>query len=193
MRKIYCVIGKSATGKDTIYKEILSRISSRIKTIVPYTTRPIRDGETDGVEYHFLTVPEFKKLEEDGKIIESRCYHTVYGDWYYFTANDGQIDLEKNDYLLIMTLEGYSNLKKYFGNDSVLPIYIEVEAGLRLSRALEREKNQKSPKYAEMCRRFLADEEDFSEDKLNELGITKRYQNIELEQCVSDIISDLTL
>jgi len=193
MGKIYCIIGKSATGKDTIYKKILNRLSDRIKTIVPYTTRPIRDGETDGVEYHFLTVPEFRQLEADGKIIESRCYHTVYGDWYYFTANDGQIDLKRNDYLLIMTLEGYNNLKKYFGNDSVLPIYIEVEAGLRLSRALEREKNQKSPKYAEMCRRYLADEEDFSEDKLDRLGITKRYQNIELEQCVSDIISDLTL
>ena len=191
MAKIYCLIGKSATGKDTIYKKILDILGARLHTIVPYTTRPIRDGETEGVEYHFLDVPGFMKLKDEGKIIESRCYNTVYGDWYYFTVNDGQIDLTKNDYLLIMTLEGYASLQKYFGSEAVCPIYIEVEAGVRLTRALERERNQKSPKYAEMCRRFLADEEDFSEDKLVELKIDKRYQNIDIEQCVNEIVSDL--
>ncbi|MBR6475203.1 MAG: hypothetical protein IKS98_07110 [Lachnospiraceae bacterium] len=189
--KIYCIMGKSSSGKDTIYKKILEKTGDRFKTIVSYTTRPIRDGETDGVEYHFVTVPGFEKMRDEDKVIEYRCYHTIHGDWYYFTADDGQIDLYENDYLLIMTPEGYKNLQKYFGKDRVLPIYIDVETGLRLSRAVERERKQHSPKYAELCRRFLADEEDFSDDKLEELGINKRYLNVDLEETTNEIINDL--
>ncbi|MBR4816331.1 MAG: guanylate kinase, partial [Lachnospiraceae bacterium] len=95
------------------------------------------------------------------------------------------------DYLLIMTPEGVLNLKKHFGDETVVPIYIEVETGLRLHRAVERERSQKEPKYAELCRRFLADEEDFSEDRLSELGNIRRYQNIDLDTCVLEITMDL--
>ena len=65
---------------------------------------------------------------------------------------------------MIGTLESYEKLKTYFGNEKVVPLYIEVEDGERLTRALAREKTQKEPKYAEMCRRFLADSKDFSEE-----------------------------
>ncbi|MCR5727304.1 MAG: guanylate kinase [Lachnospiraceae bacterium] len=191
MGKIYCLMGKSASGKDSIYKKLISKTGNRFRTIVSYTTRPIRSGETDGVEYHFTSVPEFERMKENGQVIESRCYHTVHGDWYYFTANDGQIDLDRSDYLLIMTPEGCDSLKKHFGNDAVIPVYIEVETGLRLQRAVERERSQSSPKYAELCRRFLADEEDFSEEKLNMLGVTRRYNNDILDKTVDDILSDL--
>ena len=189
--KIYCLMGKSSSGKDTIYKKLLEKTGDRFKTIVSYTTRPIRDGETDGVEYHFVTVPEFERMNDNGKVIEHRCYHTIHGDWYYFTANDGQIDLYAGDYLLIMTPEGVQNLKKHFGDEVVVPLYIEVETGLRLTRAIEREKRQANPKYAELCRRFLADEEDFSEERLGELGSIRRYQNTDLDTCVSEIIKDI--
>ncbi len=184
-------MGKSASGKDSIYKKLISKTGNRFRTIVSYTTRPIRSGETDGVEYHFTSVPEFERMRENGQVIESRCYHTVHGDWYYFTANDGQIDLDRSDYLLIMTPEGCDSLKKHFGNDAVIPVYIEVETGLRLQRAVERERSQSSPKYAELCRRFLADEEDFSGEKLNMLGVTRRYNNDILDKTVDDILSDL--
>ena len=189
--KIYCLMGKSSSGKDTIYKKLLEKTGDRFKTIVSYTTRPIRDGETDGVEYHFVTVPEFERMNDAGKVIEHRCYHTIHGDWYYFTADDGQIDLYAGDYLLIMTPEGVKNLKKHFGDEVVVPLYIEVETGLRLTRAIEREKRQANPKYAELCRRFLADEEDFSEERLGELGSIRRYQNTDLDTCVSEIIKDI--
>ena len=185
------MMGKSSSGKDTIYKKLLKELPDRFKTVVPYTTRPIRSGETDGVEYRFRTVSDYKKLLESGKIIESRVYHTVHGDWYYFTADDGQIDLHKNDYILIMTPEGCAGLKKYFGDDMVLPIYIEVEDGIRLYRAVERERSQESPKYAELCRRYLADEIDFAEDNLRAIGVKKHYNNIDLETCVREICKDI--
>lgn len=82
---------------------------------------------------------------------------------------------------MIGTLESYEKLKTYFGNEKVVPLYIEVEDGERLTRALAREKTQKEPKYAEMCRRFLADSKDFSEENLAHAGITERYENTDLE------------
>ena len=114
-------------------------------------------------------------------------YHTVHGDWTYFTVDDGHIDLDNNDYLLIGTVQSFSNIRKYFGKDMVIPIYIEVDDGIRLQRALTREMSQKEPKYAEMCRRFLADAEDFSEEKLNEAGIDKRFSNDFLEDTITNI------
>ena len=53
MGKIFYVMGKSASGKDTIYKRLREELSD-YKTVTMYTTRPIRDGETDGVEYYFV-------------------------------------------------------------------------------------------------------------------------------------------
>ena len=91
--RIFCLMGKSGTGKDTIYRELLSDGALPFERLVPCTTRPIRAGEQNGREYHFYSVEEFRALERVGKVIESRCYETVHGPWYYFTADDGQIDL----------------------------------------------------------------------------------------------------
>lgn len=191
MSKIFIVMGKSATGKDTIFKEIMKRLREQLNTVILYTTRPIRTGETEGVEYHFVSREERDRLKKQGKIIEERVYHTVLGDWFYFTADDGQIDLSKQSYIMISTLEGYESLVKYFGREQVVPIYIEVEDGERLQRALSREMSQASPKYEEMCRRFLADQDDFKEENLKRLQIDKRYSNYDKEQCINDILSDI--
>ena len=111
-----------------------------------------------------------------------RAYHTIHGIWKYFTVADHQVDLDHQSYLLIGTLESYLKIREYFGTENVVPIYIEVEDGMRLQRALERERRQENPKYEELCRRFLADEKDFSEEKLKEAGITKRFCNESLEE-----------
>ena len=186
MGKIYCVMGKSSSGKDTVYKKLKEQYKE-FRLIVPYTTRPIREGEKDGVEYYFVDPEQFRAMKEDGKVIESRSYNTKCGIWTYFTADDGQIDLNASDYLLIGTLVSYRALRKYFGESYIVPIYLEVEDGLRLVRALERERRQDEPKYAEMCRRFLADEEDFSEENLIKSGITERFCNEDLVACLDKI------
>lgn len=169
-------MGKSATGKDHIYKELLQDEGLRLFPLVLYTTRPMREGEQDGREYWFVDEARLEALRRDGKIIEERVYDTVYGPWRYFTADEG-IDLAGRDYLAIGTLESYKPLVQYFGQKALVPLYIEVEDGIRLQRALKREAKQNPPKYDEMCRRFLADGEDFSEEKLAEAGITQRFSN----------------
>ena len=155
--------------------------------IVPYTTRPIREGEKDGVEYYFVSEDRFCEMKESKKVIEARSYNTKCGIWTYFTADDGQIDLSAADYLLIGTLVSYQALREYFGEEAIVPVYLEVEDGLRLARALERERRQEKPKYAEMCRRFLADEEDFSEENLIKSGITERFGNEDFTECLNKI------
>lgn len=188
MYKIACIMGKSATGKDHIYKALLEDRELNMKNVVMYTTRPIRDGEKDGVEYNFTDDAVADRMEKDGKIIEMRTYNTVYGPWKYFTADDGQIDLEEGRYLVIGTLEAYLQYVKYYGNEVVLPIYIEVEDGVRLTRALSRERQQSNPKYKEMCRRFIADCDDFSEEKLNAANVQVRFNNdTTLEECIANV------
>ena len=188
--RIFCIIGPSASGKDSLYRGILEAMPIPLQTVTSYTTRPMRSGEIDGAEYFFKTIPEFEAMQTSGEVIEFRCYHTIHGEWYYFTADDGQID-EEHDYLVTQVLGGYENLRKYYGSDRVIPIYIQVEDGLRLSRALERERSQEHPKYTEMCRRFIADCSDFSEDNIERLGITHRFENIDFDRCLDEICREI--
>ena len=188
--KIIYIVGKSSVGKDTIYKILKQRMN--VKPYVLYTTRPIRTGEENGVNYYYLKQEEMEKSinEKNSKVMEYRTYNTIYGPWTYATIIDNQFESNK-DLLMEGTLESYNAVKKYFENNEkvkVIPIYIEVDDGIRLERALKREREQENPKYEELCRRFLADSKDFSEEKIKESGITKRFQNNNIDECVQEII-----
>ena len=181
-------MGKSASGKDKIYSRLAGNKELNLKKLILYTTRPVRDGEEDGVQYYFTDDQKLKEFEEAGKVIESRAYNTVYGVWTYFTADDGQVDLKQGNYLGIGTLESYVKMREYYGAEALCPVYIEVEDGERLERALKREQSQITPRYAEMCRRFLNDQADFSEENIASAGIMRRFQNDDLDRCVGEII-----
>lgn len=187
MGKIFCLMGKSSSGKDTIYKKLMEDESLGLMRLVPYTTRPIREGEQEGVEYHFVDEAYLQKLQEEGKVVELRAYDTVHGIWKYFTVCEEDMDLEKESYAVIGTLESWHAMCEYFGRDKMVSIYIEVEDGLRLERALTRERSQSEPKYTELCRRFLADTEDFSEEKLKKEGIKRHFQNVDIGNCINEI------
>ena len=189
MGKIFYIMGKSSSGKDSIFHKLQKDESLNLKTIVLYTTRPLRAGEMDGETYHFVTEEQLEQIQGEGRVIELREYNTVHGIWKYFTVYDSQIDLDRENYLIIGTLESYMKTKDFFGEKYLVPIYIEVEDGIRLSRALKRERIQKVPKYTEMCRRFLADTEDFSDTKIIKAGITRRFQNMNFRICLKEIIT----
>ena len=187
MGKIYCICGKSSSGKDTVYKRLLADESLKLNQLVTYTTRPIREGEVNGREYFFIDEAQAIKLHEEGKIVESRAYNTVFGIWKYMTVDDGDIELDHKSYIVIGTLESYVQIRNYFGKDKVVPVMIDVDDGERLERALKRERLQPNPKYDEMCRRFLADSADFSEDKVRSAGIEKVFVNDVLEDCINSV------
>ncbi|MBU5482152.1 guanylate kinase [Blautia sp. MSJ-19] len=188
MGKIFYIMGKSASGKDRIYSKLAGNETLHLKKLILYTTRPAREGEENGKQYYFTDDSHFEELKKSGKVIEARSYDTVYGVWTYFTADDGQINLTEGSYLGIGTLESYQKMKKYYGRECVVPIYIEVEDGERLIRAVKREQEQEEPKYRELCRRFLADQDDFSEEKIKEAEIEIRFVNDNLDLCVKNII-----
>ncbi len=187
MGKIIYIMGKSASGKDTIFRKLLEEEEFSFRTLVPYTTRPMRSGERNGVDYFFTDEEGLARIRQEGRLIEARAYQTVHGVWNYFTVDDGQVDLANYSYLLVGTIESYRKMREYFGPAALVPVLVELEDGLRLQRALDRERRQDEPKYAEMCRRFLADAADFSEEKIAEAGIGRRFVNDDLERCLEQI------
>ena len=92
---------------------------------------------------------------------------------------------------MIGTLASYEKMRAFYGQDHLIPLYIEVEDGERLQRALNRERQQAVPKYRELCRRFLADEEDFREENLQRLRIDRRFENTDMETCLEEIIEEI--
>ena len=191
MGKIVYLMGKSSSGKDTIYKRLLEQNDIRLEKIVPYTTRPIRAEEQEGVEYHFTDEAGYQELLQKGEVIEARIYHTCHGIWRYFTVVDSAVELSERSYLMIGTLEAYEQIHRFYGKDRVIPVMIELDDGIRLQRALDREKAQDHPRYEEMCRRFLADAEDFSAERMEAAEIVQTFHNDELEQCLEKIIDYL--
>ncbi len=191
MGKIFYIFGKSSTGKDTIYKSLMENKELGLRPVVPYTTRPMRAEETPGVEYHFTDEEELSRLQAAGKVIELRAYETVHGIWKYFTVDGKHMDLANYNYAMVGVLDSFLAIREYYGADKVIPIYIEVEDGERLQRALDRERSQEEPKYAEMCRRFLTDSADFAEEKLLGAGLVRRFFNKDLKECIQEITACL--
>ncbi len=190
MNRIFVLMGKSASGKDSIFRELIKEDGS-LRPVVPYTTRPLREGEKDGVEYRFSDEKTFNKLKAAGKIIEDRSYDTVKGLWRYFTVDDESFG-GAGDVIMIGTLDTFLSIRDYFGDrKKVIPIYIECDDGDRLIRAVNREKKRSVPEYRELCRRFLADDEDFSEEKLTAAEVSIRIFNDDFDRCVREVRKEI--
>jgi len=185
MNHIFYLMGKSASGKDTIYEALLEDRSLCLSPLISWTTRPIRAKEADGVDYHFTDEEGLRALVREGRVIEQRTYQTEHGPWTYFTVDEG---FAAGDLLGIGTLESYRKLRDYYGDGSVIPLYVEVDDGLRLGRALKRERKPGNHRYEEMCRRFLADQKDFSEENLLDAGVSRRFcNNGDRGDCIREI------
>ena len=186
--RIFYLMGKSAAGKDTIYRKLSERFPM-LRPLIPYTTRPQRAGEAEGREYHFVSEARFLELRDSGRMIEERAYQTEKGLWRYGSVDEG--GGEDTLWLGIGTLESYRKFCAYFGSERVIPLYFEVDAGERLKRSFAREQREAVPCYAELVRRFQADEADYAEDKLLAAGIKKRYRNAELGACLGEWYEDM--
>ncbi len=184
MGKIFCILGKSGAGKDTVFQGFLSKHSDDFRPIVEYTTRPKRPKEINGKSYYFVAESIFSKLREKGKIVEERVYQTTRGVWRYATVDDGKIDFSIGNYLTITTPPALAALRSRFGDHAVIALYLEVEDGLRLKRLIHREEKSDAPDYAELCRRFLSDERDFSISELGRYRIKYHISNRKLADCI---------
>ena len=183
--KIWCLVGKSASGKDTLFRAVASRGRPDLVPVIPCTTRPMRTGETDGVDYRFVSREELGRLQREGQVLEERTYQTIQGPWTYFTPafslSDGR------DRLLITTLDGVVSILGRYGPGRVRPVLLDVDDGIRFHRCVEREERQASPDYEELCRRYLADQRDFSPERLARIpGLRRIDTGQPLEDCLRD-------
>lgn len=157
--KILAIMGKAGSGKDTLLHALLKEpVFADAKPIVSCTTRPIRDYEKDGVDYHFLTVDEFqnKVLNED--MIEA----TIFNNWCYGTAFSN-LDKDKLN-IGVFNPEGVEQLRYNKDTIKLTLFYVEAEDKVRLLRQLNREED---PDCHEIIRRFGTDEIDFDPDEIN--------------------------
>lgn len=148
--KILVLFGKSGAGKDTICKALCQRFN--INKLIRITSRPKREHETDGVEYFFqdeLSLSE-RLIKSDTQFLE----YNIFNDWIYATP----IDQLKNGWN-ITTCDVDAVRQMLDSNLEIYPVYIDVSDKERVLRALNREE---FPNIKEIARRFLSDEEDYS-------------------------------
>lgn len=185
MYTLFCLAGKSGTGKDTLSGALLRAPGLNLRSLVLYTTRPRRPNEADGETYHFVTPDDLDALIARRGVVERRDYHTALGLWSYCTLpDDGPAASHR---LAVTTLPALEAYRAHFGADAVVPLYIKVPDGQRLLRSVEREALSARPCYTEVCRRYLADEEDFSPEKLKACGIGRPFVNTDLDACVKEL------
>jgi guanylate kinase len=164
--KVIVLVAKSSAGKDKILNTVV-KLNPKVKTIVSYTSRPIRQGEINGVTYHYISDEQVNKMLDTNAFVEHRIYETVKGKWIYGVGKDS-FDLNSNDtYIVILDLQGLEQLKKYLHEngkqDSLTSIYIKANGYTRLLRSLQREGQLNDNQCKEICRRYIVDEEDMKE------------------------------
>lgn len=200
--KIIVLIGTTASGKDTIVRELLKR-NNKLKKIVSATNRPMREGEIHCKDYNFVTDKEMKTLINENKLIETREYDTKNGVWTYGTLKES-IDINSNDtYIHIVDWNGLEAILDYIWyalggvegkeinfDDYIKGYYIDADVNIRL----ERYKKRNNDTY-EMCRRILADKEqiedvyeDLYKDDINKLENNNKE---DFEIAINKILEDL--
>lgn len=164
---IILLCGKSAAGKDTYQKKII-RLDPYyyVLPIISYTTRPMRVGEKNGEEYHFVNKKRFHELNQEGLFIEVRHYEVLRnGEKDVWSYGSPKVDLSMAEYVGIVDLDGVKSYIKEYGSENIEVFYIYADDDVREERAKKRGSFDK----AEWDRRLEDDDEKFSEENLKEI------------------------
>lgn len=156
---IIAIMGKAGSGKDTLLKALLQELTftNIARPIISCTTRPIREGEVDGVDYHYLTKEQFTDQVLNGDMLEA----TVFNNWCYGTS---LTNLSQNHLNIgVFNPEGVEILRDNI-HINLFVIYIQADDKTRLLRQLNREGN---PDCHEIVRRFGTDETDFNDEVID--------------------------
>jgi len=173
MTKKVIILGKSSSGKDTLRNVLIEK---GLKPCVAYTTRPIRLGELDGVNYKFVDLEQYNSL----KLIESESFNVANGDtWWYGKTKE---TIEEAD-VFICTVKGISDLLKHFSRETFFIVELECEQNVRLQRALSRGDEKK-----ELFRRFKADDEDFKRIRDFKVDIKVKSENSHFYEQIFEIL-----
>ena len=189
-KKIFALLGYMGVGKDTILKQVLKDMDD-VKPIISTTTRPMRKGETEGVEYYFIDDTEFFRRGTD--FVEQRIYHTKVKEngvekeatWRYGIE---RAELEKDDYLIVIVDSvGYKELKNYVGNNKIVPIFISAPQEELKARALAR-----GDLEAEVDRRLKDDYERFMDFRVRTVYHEVKNGEGRLEEAIKEVENIIT-
>ena len=189
-KKIFALLGYMGVGKDTILKQVLKDMDD-VKPIISTTTRPMRKGETEGVEYYFIDDTEFFRRGTD--FVEQRIYHTKVKEngiekdatWRYGIE---RMELEKDDYLIVIVDSvGYKELKNYVGNNKIVPIFISAPQEELKARALAR-----GDLEAEVDRRLKDDYERFMDFRVRTVYHEVKNGEGRLEEAIKEVEGIIT-
>lgn len=157
MGKVYCLLGRSAVGKSTIEKMLLQR--GNFLPIVSYTTRPKRNNEVDGIDYHFITEAKFAEMMNQNLFAEN----TEYREWHYGTTKES-IDLSKGNYVFVVECNGFKQIQDTLGKENVVGIYLYLaDYWELLLRSINRQPHATVDQCKEICRRFISDFDTFKD------------------------------
>ena len=163
---IIAICGKSASGKDTLARwlvSMLKAIGMSVNIIVNDTTRPPRIYEENGTDYNFLTETEFHNNINYNKYLEYSCFN----NWFYGTDKEA-IDPDSIN-VGIFNINGISNLAMHQNEYEILCVYLKCNLYSRIKRSIEREGCFKK----EYIRRIFTDNSDFKDIK----QILRRFSN----------------
>lgn len=159
--KLILLIGCMASGKDTILKEMINE--GYAEPVISHTSRPMRKGEKDGIEYHFVSAEEMLKMKENNEFIEFKSYKAANNEKWYYGVNKNSLEkgLSKN-YILIVDITGMRQIKEYFKDDKdmeITTIFLDVDKETRRKRAIRRD-DMTLEKVKEIERRLEADDKE---------------------------------
>jgi guanylate kinase len=181
---VVVLCGKSATGKDTL-ASIINKMGYNF--IASTTTRPMRDGETQGNPYFFTNNENFEKMIINNNFLEYRKYYPdgeSSGDVWYYGVEKKQVATNEK-YVVVLDIEGLKDFKKIF-KSRIISFYIYADDEIRESRAIERGSFDKK----EWNRRLKADSIDFSENKVSKV-VDFKVENKSIQGCFEFIRSKI--
>lgn len=176
------LLGKSASGKDTVVNNLIHNYYGYEK-IITWTTRPMRPGEKQDLTYHFTDDEDFEEKIEEGFFAEWKKYNSVFGTWYYGTAVQ-DITNNSNNKIIILTPSGYEDIKEYINNEEILSVYLDSSLRTLYKRLKFRGDNPK-----EIKRRLLHDIKDFKGIK-NKVNVVIKNNTRDLDE-LTELIKDM--
>lgn len=183
MYKIIALMGESGAGKDRMMQEVLVSLQGtpNIHEIISCTSRPMRQGEANGINYYFYTPDQFMNKIYEGEMLE----FTNFNNWWYGTS----FDSVRSDGVINIGVFNPAGVRSLLERDDcdVIVYWVQARAKDRLIRQLEREED---PNVSEIVRRFMADEEDFSDIDFNYIPLSN-YSWDEMSNNVKAIASQI--
>lgn len=186
MGKIFVIMGKSSTGKDSLLNLM---VEQGYKRVVSHCSRPKRSNEIANRDYHFVKYQQMVDMIDNNEFVETRSYNVVDNQIWLYGISKNEIDLNSdNNYISVVDGQGFKTLREYYGKENVIGIYLWISNRERLLRSLNRCKLDDKA-VLEIIRRFKDDDEVFTKEVISNCVL--QINNISLSDTLNIVLRNL--